>query len=97
MEQGSSDPGRDSDQFPLTGEDFYLAGARKFWQVHGTPAADSSGHLFGGHHARKLRQQLARVNEHFVGFARLRGRFELLKRVRLSQVEFAEGRPAQGF
>ncbi len=61
------------------------------------PLRIRAGHLFGGRHARKLWQQLTRMNEHFLGFTHLRGCFQLLKRVRLSQVEFAEGRSAQGF
>ena len=63
MEQGASDAGGDGDQVGLSGEDFYLAGAGEVGEVDRAAAADAGGGGLIGSDGRKLRQELAGMDE----------------------------------
>src|SRR5437899_350314 len=81
MEQRACDARGDGDQLPLAVENLYLPGARKLGQVDRPPCADSGSRLFVSRHAGKLRQELARMNEHFLHLSDLRGGFPFLELV----------------
>ena len=63
MEQSSGYASGYGYQLPLAGEDFDLAGAGKLGKVDGAAAADTGGGEFVGRDGRKLRQELAGVDE----------------------------------
>ena len=63
VEEGAGYSGGDGEQFPLSGEDFDLAGTGKFWKVDGTAAADAGDGGFVGGDGGKLRKELAGVDE----------------------------------
>ena len=63
MEEGAGYSGGDGDEVALAGEDFDLAGAGKIGEIDGASAADAGGGGFVGGNGRKLRQELAGMDE----------------------------------
>jgi len=63
VEKGSGYAGGYGDEVPLALENFYLAGAGDVGKVYGASAADARGGGFVGGDGRKLRQELAGMDE----------------------------------
>jgi len=63
MEKGAGDAGGDGDEVGLSGKDFDLAGAGEIGEVDGASATDAGGGGFVGRDGRKLRQELAGMDE----------------------------------
>lgn len=84
-----------SDQVALAGEDFNLAGAGEFGEVHCASAADvGRGHLIGCN-CGQSGQQFARMNAQAFEFRFGAKAFQFVDRVSVLDGEFGDGRAAE--
>ena len=63
MKQRAGYAGGDGEEFPLSGEDFDLAGAGEFGEIDGASVTDAGGGEFVGGDGGELGEELARVDE----------------------------------
>jgi len=63
VEEGAGYAGGDGEEVGLSGEDFDVAGAGDVGEVDGAAVADAGGGGFVGGDGRKLREELAGVDE----------------------------------